>query len=148
MNPNDSLAQYLKDNLFKTFADNRKVLEWAWERNKDAYEMSGDQVSQGIGVGNKKSEKDETDWRSKSVADLTRVKTNAGKILVCDVLLSDGRIPFRLKKQEITNGIAERLLAEANANLAARTGTDGNGFVRIGTEVPRVTGFGEKSPVF
>ena len=46
-----NLAEYLRDNLFKTFADNRKVLEPAWERNKDAYEMTGDRVSQGIGVG-------------------------------------------------------------------------------------------------
>jgi hypothetical protein len=130
-----SLAEYLKDNLFKTFADNRKVLEPAWERNKDAYDMTGDRVSQQIGVGNKKSDKDEEDeWRSKSVADLTRVKTNAGKILVCDVLLAGGKIPFRLKEQRVTNSIAERLLAKVGAN--AQMDTDLHGPIQTGAEMP------------
>ncbi len=100
MKPTENLAQYLRS-LFKDFADNRKILEPAWERNKNAYDMNpGGKIDQRLGVGNKTgSDKEKDDWRSKSVSDLSSVKAKAGKVLVCDVLLVGGEVPVRLKEQ-------------------------------------------------
>lgn len=113
MTPGDNLAQYLKDKLFKVFADNRKILEYDWERNKKAYDMTEDNLRQDRGVGKKESKKDKKEWRSRSVSDLTRIKTNAGRILVCDVLLSkSGNIPFKLKEQKISNSLPDEILNE------------------------------------
>ena len=113
MKPTENLAQYLRS-LFKDFADNRKILEPAWERNKNAYDMNpGGKIDQRLGMGNKTgSDKEKDDWRSKSVSDLSSVKAKAGKVLVCDVLLVGGEVPVRLKENKTLNSIAERILNE------------------------------------
>ena len=98
--------------LYKDFADNRRILEPEWERNARAYSMTeGYNVNQKLGVGNKNNPKDREDWRSKSVSDLTRVKTNAGKILVCDVLLVGGEIPMQIKENRTQGNLVEKVLS-------------------------------------
>ena len=98
--------------LYKDFADNRRILEPEWERNARAYSMTeGYKVNQKLGVGNKNNPKDKEDWRSKSVSDLTRVKTNAGKILVCDVLLVGGEIPMQIKENRTQGNLVEKVLS-------------------------------------
>lgn len=113
MKPTDNLAQYLRS-LFQDFADNRKILEPAWERNKHAYDMTpGGKVDQRLGMGNKPGpDKEQESWRSKSVSDLSSVKAKAAKVLVCDVLLVGGEVPVRLKENRTLNSLAERILDE------------------------------------
>ncbi len=92
----------LKEFLLETFRDyetNREILESKWRKNWTAYKtIPGLELDQRTGLGNKNSEEDSKDWRSKTVADITRVKVTAGSILVSDVLLSNGEIPLMLKE--------------------------------------------------
>lgn len=94
----------LKEFLLETFRDyetNREILENKWRKNWTAYKtIPGLELDQRTGMGNKNSEEDSKDWRSKTVADITRVKVTAGSILVSDVLLANGEIPLMLKENK------------------------------------------------
>ncbi len=127
------LVGYLSS-LYKDFAENRRILEPEWERNIRAYSMTeGYDVKQKLGVGNKKNAKDKKDWRSKSVTDLTRVKTNAGKILVCDVLLVGGEIPMLIKENRMHGNLIEQIIGEntdSSADITAEKENDSTEFMK------------------
>ena len=109
--------------LFRDYEANRQIIEPKWRKNWEAYKaVTGKRLDQKIGLGNKDSDDpDENDWRSRTVADITRVKVNAGKILVSDVLLSGGEIPMMLKENrnigDVVNTVLEQVEKDSTDSL-------------------------------
>ncbi len=103
--------------LFRDYEANRQTVEPKWRKNWEAYKaVPGKELDPGIGLGNKNSDDpDENAWRSKTVADITRVKVNAGKILVSDVLLSGGELPMMLKENRNIGDVVGTALTQLEA---------------------------------
>lgn len=85
--------------LYERYKENRKLIEPEWERAYNAYKQTD------ISPDETRDKKGDDEWRSRSVPEMTRVKVNAAKILVCDVLLAGGELPFMLKEDNVTGDI-------------------------------------------
>lgn len=85
--------------LFERYKENRKLIEPEWERAYNAYRQTD------ISPDETREKNDDEDWRSRTVPEMTRVKVNAAKILVSDVLLAGGELPFMLKEDNVTSDI-------------------------------------------
>ncbi len=113
-----SLKDFIVE-LFRDYEANRQIIELKWRKNWEAYKaVTGKRLNPQIALGNKDAEDpDENDWRSRTVADITRVKVNAGKILVSDVLLSGGELPMMLKENrnigDVVNTVLEQIEQES-----------------------------------
>lgn len=112
--------------LFRDYEANRQTVEPKWRKNWEAYKaIPGKELNPEIGLGNRESEDpDENDWRSKTVADITRVKVNAGKILVSDVLLSGGELPMMLKENRNIGDVVGTVLTEFETERTAGQPSD------------------------
>lgn len=106
--------------LFRDYEANRQIKEPKWIKNWEAYKaIPGLKLDPNIGLGNKESDNpDDNAWRSKTVADITRVKVNAGKILVSDVLLANGEIPMMLKENRCIGDVVGSALEAVQLEAA------------------------------
>lgn len=114
--------------LFRDYEANRQMVEPKWRKNWEAYKaVPGKKLDPEIGLGSKNSDDpEENGWRSRTVADITRVKVNAGKILVSDVLLSGGELPMMLKENRNIGDVVGTALTqlEMERNGAAPDAAD------------------------
>lgn len=81
------LVQYIRDELFKDYSEDRQPLEAVWLKNYQNFNS----VSTGhwkIGEGE--------GWRSKTFIPLTRTKVVFAWSIVIDVFLQGGKVPFNL----------------------------------------------------
>lgn len=92
------ICNYL-ESLFREWQTNRMPLDDKWKRNKDAFDgVVGGNIKPFVGMGNKGKQDDE--WRSKTVVNVTRTKVHAGEILVNDVVCAGNKLPFLLKEYQ------------------------------------------------
>ena len=101
------LGYYLREILFKEFAENRLPIEEKWERNLNAFKAISD-------VTWKKGEGE--DWRSKTYIQLPKQKIMAGYAMVMDMLLQGGKIPFALIPSPLDNIVLEDLPEQEREN--------------------------------
>lgn len=87
-----SLAEYIRDDLFKSWSEDRKHIENKWLRNWCAFtaDVSGKSFWKAWKPG------EASDWRSDVFIQLTRTKVVTAYSLVIDHLLHNGQIPVDL----------------------------------------------------
>jgi len=94
------LGYYIREVLFKEYAEDREPLEVKWEKNRNAFTA----VSEGVW---KKDEGD--DWRSNTFIQTTKQKVLAAYAMVIDMLLQGGKFPFALKPSPLDEVELEEL---------------------------------------